>query len=243
MEDNPIAKIKKLKETDSVEKIRYLAPEEYQRLIATLDARDEELRKGRENFNAWRTERSYDLYPDLRTQPFADHLKPMILIALNSGIRRSELFHLEWSDIDMKHNTLMVRAESAKSGKMRRVKMNATLRTTLKDWKKCGGKTKLIFPSQNEKPFTNCDKSWGKLLKGADISDFRWHDMRHDFASQLVMAGVDLNTVRELLGHSDIKTTLRYAHLAPEHKQAAVDLLDAARKGFRNASAEAESAV
>ena len=66
---------------------------------------------------------------------------------------------------------------------------------------------------------------------------------REFFASQLIMVGIDLNTVRELLGHSDIKTTMRYAHLAPEFKQVAVDKLDGARKGFRNASAEAESAV
>jgi site-specific recombinase XerD len=71
----------------------------------------------------------------------------------------------------------------------------------------------------------NVKKSWTNLLKEAGIENFRWHDMRHDFASQLVMKGVDLNTVRELMGHADMKMTMRYAHLALSSKLRAVEVL------------------
>lgn len=93
----------------------------------------------------------------------------------------------------------------------------------LNDWQSQSKGDGLVFPNhQTGTRFDNVKKSWASVLKAAEIKNFRWHDMRHHFASKLVMAGVDLNTVRELLGHADIKMTLRYAHLAPEHKANAV---------------------
>ena len=68
-------------------------------------------------------------------------------------------------------------------------------------------------------------KAWAAILTDAGIADFRFHDLRHHFASRLVQAGVPLNTVRELLGHADLKMTLRYAHLAPQDTASAVERL------------------
>ena len=76
-------------------------------------------------------------------------------------------------------------------------------------------------------------KSFKSALRRSGIKDFTFHDLRHTFASQLVMAGVDLTTLKELLGHKSITMTLRYAHLAPSHKQKAVEMLDNAIINFK----------
>jgi len=96
----------------------------------------------------------------------------------------------------------------------------------LKQWK-CQNKidSNLVFSNKDGEQFITLKKGWKKILKAAAIENFRWHDLRHHFASRLVMAGVNLNTVRELLGHSSYAMTLRYAHLSEEHKAEAVGLL------------------
>jgi len=227
---NPLSRQKRLQELDSIKKVRYLSPDEKSRLMAAMDAREDRLRSERQSHNEWMAARGKNTLPPIDND-FADYLKPMVIISLNSGIRRGSLFALKWGDVDFETKTLTLRAATMKSGKHLDLKMNKKFITTLTIWHQQSNDTSpesYIFPSPKKKGalLTGVKRSWEGVLKAAGINNFRWHDMRHDFASQLVMKGVDLNTVRDLLGHADMKMTLRYAHLAPESKLRAVELLD-----------------
>lgn len=219
IEKHPLEKFKLFK-TDTSPKVRYLNNYEEYNLRQALIAREIKLKQARDTANEWRKARNYPLLPNL-DQSYVDYLQPMILISLNTGMRRGELFSLEWNNIDFTRKFLTITASSAKGKKTLHIPLNDEAFTVLQKWQQQTSGIGLVF-SNNGKKFDNVDKAWHTLLKAAQIENFRWHDMRHHFASRLVMAGVDLNTVRELLGHSDIKMTLRYAHLGPEHKAQAV---------------------
>lgn len=224
IDTHPLAKLKQLK-VDSKGVIRYLATDETKRLREALDARQDEMRAERESANAWRTDRHREPMPSLLELPFTDHLKPMVLISLNTGMRRGELFDLKWPAVNFDTKTITVAGATAKTSDTRHIPMNKETIGVLEAWKKQVSKSPYVFPGQGGGRFDDVKSAWLKLLERAQIVGFRWHDMRHDFASRLVMAGVPLNTVRDLLGHADIKMTLRYAHLAPGTKAAAVELI------------------
>lgn len=217
---HPMTGVKAAKE-DRIGRLRYLSAEEASRLSAALDARDSARREARARANDWRLERRYELLPANGT--YVDHLTPMIAMALHTGLRFGELTALRWSDLNLVAGLATVRGEEAKSEKTRHVPLNTAIVDVLRTWRACSTSTVLVFPgADDETEIVDIKTAWKPLLKAAQITAFRFHDLRHTFASRLVMAGVDLNTVRELLGHADIKMTLRYAHLAPEHKAAAV---------------------
>ncbi|WP_025993721.1 site-specific integrase [Pseudomonas viridiflava] len=224
LEEHPMAKLSALK-VDSKGKVRYLADDESKRLREALDARQEEARVERDSANKWRTDRGKPELASLRLIDFTDHLKPMVLVSLNTGMRRGELFGLKWPAVNFTTKTITVIGDNTKTLDTRHIPMNKEAIATLDAWRRQTTGMGYVFPGQSGERLDNAKSAWLNLLERAAITDFRWHDMRHDFASRLVMAGVPLNTVRELLGHADIKMTLRYAHLAPGTKAAAVELI------------------
>ena len=218
---NPLTKLKPAKLDNG--RVRYLSDDEEKRLLAALDERENKVRESRATANKWRTERGYPLFPDLSAVAYVDHLKPMALLSLHTGIRWGELVQLAWEQINFDNAVMTVLGRTAKTGKTRHIPLNSIASGVLNDWKKQTDETTaLVFGGTEGKARNNIKKAWGNLMTAANVKNFRWHDMRHDFASKLVMAGEDLNTVRELMGHADLKMTLRYAHLSPEHKASAV---------------------
>lgn len=222
---HPMAKLKQLK-VDSKGVVRYLSADESLQLRKAMNERQDDARADRDSANRWRAARGRMQLSSLAELEFTDHLKPMVLVSLNTGIRRGELFNLEWPRVNFSTKTVTVIGDTTKTIETRHIPLNKEAIETLQAWQKqCKKKTGYVFPSSTGGRLEDVKSAWLGLLDRAGITGFRWHDMRHDFASRLVMAGVPLNTVRDLLGHSDIKMTLRYAHLAPDSKAAAVELI------------------
>jgi integrase len=221
---HPLTKLKPIK-LDTKGRVRYLTDAEEAQLRTALAERDERIKTARARTNAWRRVHGYTELRTLETHTYSDHLTPMVLLSLNTGLRRGEIFSLHWTDIQWPPKTLMVRGETAKSGQTRHLPLNAEAMQVLTAWRKETSGDALIFPGKNGGRLDNVRHAWGSVLTAGGITGFRWHDLRHTFASKLVMAGVPLNTVRELLGHKTLAMTLRYAHLAPDHKASAVERL------------------
>jgi len=154
------------------------------------------------------------------------YLRPIVITALHTGFRKSELLSLRWADVDFRRQTITVRAAYAKNGEARSVPMTAVLTDTLKAIRINAAPTAPVFRTREGRPYRHISTAFGTAMRRAGITDFTFHDLRHTFASRLVMGGVDLTTVKELMGHKHITMTLRYAHLAPGHKRSAIAVLD-----------------
>ena len=151
------------------------------------------------------------------------NLKPIITVAVNTGMRRGEIFDLHWSHVDLKNRIIEV--GDPKNGDPRFIPINETLMEALQRLPRRID-TPFVFPGKDGGRLTDIKKAFSGARERAGLDDIRLHDLRHTFASHLVMAGVDLMTVKELLGHKSTKMTERYSHLSPKHKANAVKVLD-----------------
>lgn len=195
LKENPLSSVKKLKST-SARQVRFFTLEEVSVILEKAD----------------------------------DLMQKVIKILLYTGMRRSELVFLLWDDIDFHNKLITVQSKPEvgfhpKSHRARSIPINPNLEQLLLDLPQKG---RYLFDDGNGKPRHCRDyytKQFEKILKTADVKNANLHTLRHTFASNLVMAGVDLRTVQELLGHSTIKVTERYAHLSPDHRTRAVNVL------------------
>lgn len=152
------------------------------------------------------------------------HLGPIVVCALHTGMRKGEILNLQWDNVDLKHGFILL--DVTKNGERREIPINDTLRTTLSSLVRRIDVPYVFYDPATGKPYQDVKRSFNTACRKAKIRNFRFHDLRHTFASHLVMAGYDVTTVKELLGHKTLTMTLRYAHLAPSHKVKAVAALD-----------------
>jgi integrase len=197
---NPIAGVKKFKENN--EKTWALSSEEEERLLAECDKRPQRKK----------------------------YLKDLALFALHTGMRQEEIFKLKKENVKLKENYILV--TDTKTHKNRNVPINDTLKSIFK--KLMRGDSEHVFTNEKDRPLTVLTNAFWRAVSDAGLIKwsgdkkirFRFHDLRHTFGSRLGMAGADLKTIMEIMGHETPKTAMRYQHPSPDHKLKAVKILD-----------------
>lgn len=175
----------------------------------------------------------------VRSKAKSKHLEAIIVTALNTGMRKGEILRLKWENVDFKNGHIVV--VETKNGEIRNIPMNKRLTTILKNVKDKAPSSEYVF-CRDGKPYGDVKTGWWKALKESGIENFRFHDMRHTFGSRLGMAGVDIKTIQELMGHKDIKMTMRYSHPTPEHKKKAVEILESSHTNFHTTGKKEKTA-
>jgi integrase len=150
------------------------------------------------------------------------YLHSIVECALNTGMRKGEILSLKWSQI----GNGLIYLDKTKTNEARQIPISDTLKKVLRETRRENQlKSEFVF-TYKEKPVKDVKRAFGGALRRERIEDFRFHDLRHTFASHLIMRRATLKKVQELLGHKAVNMTVRYAHLSQEHKQKAVNLLN-----------------
>ena len=173
--------------------------------------------------------------------------EPELTLALETGMRRGELYSLDWDRVDLARRQLHLL--KTKNGTARVVILTAAAVSALEELlKRRNPDSPKVCLTRYGEPMVS-PRAWFELVmeeaikKNSSLKDVTWHIFRHTYISRLVMAGVDLRTVQELAGHKDIKMTVRYAHLAPAHKLAAVDRLAEYRREQEKAASTGKAGL
>jgi site-specific recombinase XerD len=152
----------------------------------------------------------------------ASHL-PEFEIALHTGMRPKEQYSLTWDRVDLVRK--LVTIAKSKNGHTRHIPLNSVALAAFQGLFKTSKGEGPVFLSKDGDQLQGYKHWFEDAVREAGLKEFTWYCLRHTFASRLVMAGVDIRTVAELMGHRTIQMTMRYAHLAPAHKLAAVERL------------------
>jgi integrase len=148
-------------------------------------------------------------------------LRPILLVALNTGMRKGEILNFRWHDVDLDNQFFFLK--QTKSNKPRKIPMSGFVSDVLRSIKRTG---EFVFVNpKTGKRISDLQTPFKAACRKAGISDLRFHDLRHTAATYMVMGGIDLVTVKEILGHATIQMTMRYAHPTPENKRKAVEVL------------------
>ncbi len=167
-----------------------------------------------------------------RIEAATPRLRQFLVLALNTGMRKANLIGLSWEDIDVRNGVIHIL--KTKSGKAYDVPINNSILDLLKGLSRGKNSAGRVLDTCNLK------REWEHAIEASGIKNCRIHDLRHTFASHLAMKGIDLFTISQLLGHADIKMTQRYAHLAPNHKKIAVNMLNLTEAKNENAPTKVE---
>jgi integrase len=174
-------------------------------------------------------------------------IRPAVLFAANTGLRQMELLTLTWGQVDLPRKTITLTGDKTKSGKTRRVPLNALALEALRSLPRGIDPKAPVFLTLTRDGRDALVRRYNRALIATGINRdasptqrVSWHTLRHTFASRLVQAGVNLLTVKELLGHSSLVMVMRYAHLADDNLKAAVDILAADPKLHESCTATGE---
>jgi integrase len=145
-------------------------------------------------------------------------------IALNTGMRQSEQHRLTWKDVNLVARRVTLR--KTKNGSTRHIPLNQTAWAAFQTlWERSTGEGRIFINAYGSDPLLNPRYWWDTVVAEAKLVDFHWHDLRHTFASRCIMAGVDIRTLQQLLGHKTLQMVIRYTHLSQSHELAAVERL------------------